>query len=66
MVPLGGSPRKAMMFSTPSSCNRDNTSSSSSLFWPTQVRWAITSTSVFRLISNVISSVKARVEPPAP
>ncbi len=39
---------------------------SSSVVWPTQVRWAIGSIVVSRAIRRVIPTVRSRVPPPAP
>ena len=64
--PAGGSPRRAMTFSMPADSRRTSTAWTASVVWAEHVRWAITSMSVSWRALTAISSVRARVVPPAP
>ena len=64
--PRGGSPRSAMMFSTPASSYSSSNAAISSRLCPTQVRWAMASMPASRLILRVMATVFSRVLPPAP
>src|SRR5207253_2551268 len=64
--PRGGSPRRASTLVMPASQITASCSSSSLREAPTQVRWAIASISVSRLMRVTISSVRPREDPPAP
>ena len=64
--PRGGSPRSASTLVMPASQMTASCSSSSLREAPTQVRWAIASISVSRLMRVTISSVRPRDDPPAP
>src|SRR5438132_496840 len=64
--PRGGSPRSASTLVMPASQMTASCSSSSLRETPTQVRWAIASISVSRLMRVTISSVRPRDDPPAP
>ena len=63
---LGGSPRSASTFSMPAAAHLVEDLAQRSTGSPTQVRCAIASMPRSSLIRFVTSTVRSRVEPPAP